>query len=110
MRRMIIAAAVVLAGSAGPGLAVDMTEEIQNEEDPGSEIEIDVGGGKAQIERENGKPLLGGGGLDIGGSEDELDVPDDPDMPAAGDPIDEELPGEGPESLSGPDDEDPLPY
>jgi len=110
MRRTIIAAAVVLTGSAGPGFAVDMTEEIQETEQPGSEIELDIGGGEAQIERKSGKPLLGGGGLDIGGSEDELNLPDDPDMPVAGDPIDEELPGEGPESLSGPDDEDPLPY
>jgi len=110
MRRTIIAAAVVLAGAAGPGFAVDMTEEIQDEEQPGSEIEIDVGGGEAQVERKSGKPLLGGGGLDIGDSEDELAPLDDPDVPVAGDPIDEELPGEGPESLSGPDDEDPLPY
>jgi len=35
---------------------------------------------------------------------------DDPDYPVDPDPIDEELPGEGPESLSGPDDDDPLPY
>jgi hypothetical protein len=38
-----------------------------------------------------------------------LDVPDDPDTPAAGDPVDAELPGEGPENLSGPDDDDSLP-
>jgi hypothetical protein len=30
-------------------------------------------------------------------------------MPAAGDPVDAELPGEGPEDLSGPDDDDDLP-
>jgi hypothetical protein len=110
MRRTIIAAAVVLAGSAGPGIAEDMTEEIQETEQPGSEIELDIGGGEAQIERKSGKPLFGGGGLDIGGGDDELVPLDDPDTPVAGDPIDEELPGEGPESLSGPDDEDPLPY
>jgi len=34
---------------------------------------------------------------------------DDPDAPVAADPIDSELPGEGPEDLSGPDDSDPLP-
>ena len=33
------------------------------------------------------------------------DVPDDPDTPAAEDPVDAELPGEGPENLSGPDDD-----
>jgi hypothetical protein len=38
-----------------------------------------------------------------------LDVPDDPDVPTAGDPVDAELPGEGPEDLSGPQDEDDLP-
>jgi hypothetical protein len=38
-----------------------------------------------------------------------LDVPDDPDTPAAEDPVDAELPGEGPENLSGPDDDDSLP-
>ena len=111
MRRTFIVMAV-LAGSiaAGPVLAVDMTEEIQDEEQPGSEIELDIGGGEAEIERKSGEPLLGGGGLDIGGGDNELLLPDDPDMPVAGDPIDEELPGEGPESLSGSDDDDPLPY
>jgi len=34
---------------------------------------------------------------------------DDPDAPVAGDPIDRELPGEGPEDLSGPDEDNPLP-
>jgi hypothetical protein len=34
---------------------------------------------------------------------------DDPDDPVAPDPVDAELPGEGPEDLSGPFDEDPLP-
>jgi hypothetical protein len=38
-----------------------------------------------------------------------LEPLDDPDSPVAGDPVDAELPGEGPESLSGPDDDDPLP-
>ena len=38
-----------------------------------------------------------------------LDVPNDPDDPVADDPVDAELPGEGPEDLSGPDDDDPLP-
>ena len=52
MRGMIVGIAAVLAVSiAGPAWAEDMTEEIQEEEQPGSEIEIDMGGGKAQIER-----------------------------------------------------------
>jgi hypothetical protein len=34
---------------------------------------------------------------------------DDPDASVAGDPINRELPGEGPEDLSGHDDDNPLP-
>ena len=41
MRRMAIGIAAALAVSfAGPVLAEDMTEEIQEEEQPGSEIEL----------------------------------------------------------------------
>ena len=39
----------------------------------------------------------------------QLDIPDEPDAPLAEDPVDAELPGEGPENLSGPDDDDDLP-
>jgi hypothetical protein len=107
MRRMLVGlAAMLTVSAAGPAFAEDMTEEIQQEEQPGSEIEAEGGGGGGlQIERESGKPIL-----DIGGGSDELlDVPNDPDTPQAGDPIDDELPGEGPEDLSGPDDDDDLP-
>ena len=105
MRPMIVAFAALLAAfAAGPSLAVDMTEEIQEEEQPGSEIEIDMGGGGAQIERKSGQPLL-----DIGGGGEKLIAPNDPDMPEAGDPIDDALPGQGPQDLSGPDDDDNLP-
>ena len=38
-----------------------------------------------------------------------LDVPAGPADPAEIDPTDDELPGEGPEDLSGPDDGDDLP-
>ena len=38
-----------------------------------------------------------------------LEPLNDPDAPAAPDPVDADLPGEGPEDLSGPDDDDPLP-
>jgi hypothetical protein len=100
-------AAMLTVSAAGPAFAEDMTEEIQQEEQPGSEIEIEGGGGGGlQIERESGKPILDIGGA--GGGE-ALDVPNDPDTPEAGDPIDDELPGEGPEDLSGPDDDDDLP-
>ena len=107
MRRMAIGIAAVLAVSfAGPALAEDMTEEIQEEEQPGSEIEMDVEGGKTTIERKSGAPILELGG---GGSRNEMELPADPALPQGGDPIDDELPGEGPEDLSGPDDDDPLP-
>jgi hypothetical protein len=106
MRRMLVGLAAILGVSvARPALAVDMTEEIQEEEQPGSEIEIDMGGGGAEIKRKSGEPVL-----DIGGGGGEkLIAPNDPDTPEAGDPIDDELPGEGPQDLSGPDDDDNLP-
>lgn len=104
MRRMALGIAAVMAVSfAGPAFAEDMTEEIQDEEQPGSEIELDIGGGNATIERKSGAPVL------EPGAGSQLDVPDDPDTPQAGDAIDDELPGEGPEDLSGPDDDDDLP-
>ena len=108
MRRMLVGlAAMLTVSAAGPVFAVDMTEEIQEEEQPGSEIEIEGDGrGGVEIERKSGKPIMDIGGA--GGGE-LLDVPNDPDTPEAGDPIDDELPGEGPEDLSGPDDDDDLP-
>ncbi len=104
MRRILVGlAASALLACAGPVFAVDMTEEIQEEEQPGSEIELDIGGGGMMIERKSGAPVLAPGNAPM------LDLPNDPDTPMGGDPIDEELPGEGPEDLSGPDDDDPLP-
>jgi len=38
-----------------------------------------------------------------------MQVPDDPDTPEADDPTDAELPGEGPEDLSGLDYDEALP-
>jgi hypothetical protein len=112
MRRIIVGMAAALAVSfAGPALAEDLTEEIQEEEQPGSEIELDIGGGRATIERESGAPVLRPGDVPMlaPGAGTQLEVPNDPDTPQAGDPVDDELPGEGPENLSGPDDDDPLP-
>ena len=104
MRRMVVGiAAAALMSFAGPALAEDMTEEIQEQEQPGSEIELDIGGGGATIERKSGAPVLRPGDVPM------LDLPNDPDTPEGGDPVDDELPGEGPENLSGPDDDDPLP-
>jgi len=86
-----------------------MTEEIQDDDQPGSEIEVDIGGaGGAEIERKEGEPLFNLGGEQTEQEADE-DALDDPDNPTDIDSIDEELPGEGPEDLSGPDDMDSLP-
>ena len=106
MRRMLVGIAAALAVSfAGPAFAEGMTEEIQEEEEqPGSEIELDIGGGGATIHRTNGEPLFG-----LGEGHTELQPLDDPDDPVAPDPVDAELPGEGPEDLSGPFSDDPLP-
>ena len=62
MRRMLVGIAAALAVSfAGPAFAEDMTEEIQEEEEqPGSEIQLDIGGGGATIHRKNGEPLSSG--------------------------------------------------
>lgn len=104
MRRRFVGIAVsALIACAGPVFAIDMTEEIQEDEQPGSEIELDIGGGGATIERKSGAPVLAPGDTPM------MNLPDDPDDPSPLDPVDEELPGEGPEDLSGPFDEDPLP-
>ena len=112
MRRVAMAIAAALAVSyAGSVLAEDMTEKIQNDEQPGSGIGINIGGGGAKIERENGTPVLRPGDLPpaASGAGSQLDAPNDPDVPDAGDSVDAKLPGEGPEDLSGPDDDDDLP-
>lgn len=106
MRIVAVGLAAMLTGAlAGGALAESLGEEIQEEEQPGSEIEVDIGGGQVEIGREkNMEPSP----VEIDG-QSELDVPVGPTNPAEIDPIDDELPGEGPEDLSGPDDEDPLP-
>jgi hypothetical protein len=110
MRRMIVGLAAAVAVSlGGAALAEDQTEEIQDEEQPGSEIELDIGGGKATLERKSGAPVFRPGDAPQMAPTGELEVPNDPDTPQAGDPVDDELPGEGPENLSGPDDDDDLP-
>jgi hypothetical protein len=103
---MVGIAAAMAMSLAGPAFAEDMTEEIQEEEQPGSEIELDIGAGGATIERKSGAPVFRPGDVPPA---DSLDALNDPDTPEGGDPIDDELPGEGPEDLSGPDDDDGLP-
>lgn len=95
MRKIAIGLAALLAVAFwGPAMAESETERVQETEQPGSEIQIDIGGGGTQIHRADGRPVFGLG-------ENNEAFPD---------PVDAELPGEGPESLSGPDDDDPLPY
>ncbi len=118
MRKIAVGLAALLAASFGtPAMAESVQDEIQDEEQPGSEFELEDTDGKVEFGRKGtlDKEDAEGGAaeglpLEIG---DEDAVPleplDDPDNPSEIDPIDEELPGEGPEDLSGPDDEDPLP-
>jgi hypothetical protein len=107
MRKMTVGIAAILAlGFAGPAFGEDETEEIQATEQPGSEIKMQSEGGKVVIERKSGPPLLAPGAGNAGTM---LEPLDDPDTPEAGDPVDDELPGEGPQDLSGPDDDDSLP-
>jgi hypothetical protein len=107
MRRMAVGLVAILAVAfAGPAFAMDETEEIQETEEPGSEIEMDVEGGKVELKRKSGAPVFEPGAK---GGAQVLEPLNDPDAPIGGDPIDDELPGEGPEDLSGPDDDDPLP-
>jgi hypothetical protein len=105
MRIRTLGLAALMAGSLmGDGVAQSVQEEIQDEEAPGSEIEMNIEPGRVIIGRQKNLNLSP---VEIQGRT--LDVPDDPDTPAAEDPVDAELPGEGPEDLSGPDDDDSLP-
>jgi len=114
-------AAIAALAFTGPAFGQNEGEPdgFQQNEMPGSEFQLNIeSDGKVEFGREStlekeeaGEAAPEGlrGGLELGG--DPLGDPlDDPDNPVDPDPIDEELPGEGPESLSGPDDEDPLPY
>jgi len=107
--------AIAAMAFAGPALAQSETERIQETEQPGSELELNVDsdggvefGRKGTLDAQDGvfgppesDPLQLGGPLDEEGPGG---------MPLGPNAIDEALPGEGPESLSGPDDDDPLPY
>ncbi|ODS00189.1 hypothetical protein AUC68_03540 [Methyloceanibacter methanicus] len=114
-------AAMVTVALSGPAFGQNEEEPdgFQQNEMPGSEFQLDIdSGGKVEFGRESTLEKDAAEGvspeplkekLELGS--DPLGDPlDDPDNPVDPDPIDEELPGEGPESLSGPDDEDPLPY
>ena len=105
MRIRTLGLAALMAGSLmGDGVAQSVQDEIQEDEAPGSEMEMEIAPGRVVIGRQKN---LNPSPVEIQGRT--LDVPDDPDTPAAEDPVDAELPGEGPENLSGPDDDDSLP-
>jgi len=106
MRIKTVGLAALVAGSMmGDGLTQQTLEdEIQQEEAPGSAIEMDIGRGGVAIGRQRN---LNPSPYEIEGRA--LDLPNDPDEPVSPDGIDAELPGEGPQDLSGPDDDDPLP-
>lgn len=98
-------AALLAVALAGGALAETIDDEIQEQEQPGSAIEMEIGGGQVEIGRERN---MAPSPVEVEG--EELNLPVGPTNPAEIDPIDDELPGEGPEDLSGPGDEDPLPY
>ena len=106
MRIRTVGLAALVAGSMmGDALAQEtLGDELQQEEAPGSAIEMDIESGSVEIGRQRN---LNPSPVEIEGAP--LDVPNDPDTPVAVDPVDAQLPGEGPEDLSGPDDDDPLP-
>lgn len=115
MRRAVVGLASLIAVSfTGPATGGSEFDAIQNAEQPGSQINFTFGGGGVQVRRASGGPIFGGGvrsmfGAGSGASDGSIELPPDPDFPQGGDAVDNELPGEGPESLSGPDDDDPLP-
>jgi hypothetical protein len=105
MRLLAAGVALLLAAALPKGaIAESLQDEIQDEEAPGSAIELNIERGFLQIGRQR---YLRPSPIELEGQS--LDVPDDPDDPVANDAVDAELAGQGPEGLSGPDDDDPLP-
>lgn len=101
MRVVATALAVMMAsGLAGGAVAETMLDDIQEDEAPGSEIEVDIGRGGVEIGRER---ALNPSPVEVEGAV--VDAPNDPDAPPTG----SMLPGQGPQDLSGPDDDDALP-
>jgi hypothetical protein len=111
MRRVAVGFASLLAVSfTGPAMGESELDQIQDAEQPGSQINFTLGGGSGvTVRRANGGPVFGGVGRSFfgggaGAADGSLDLPD-PDTTLANDPVDNALPGEGPEDLSGPGDE-----
>ena len=115
--RIVTISLAALLFSGGAAYAGSVQDQIQEEEHPGSEIEVEMDNGKLEAGREGDlRPIEGERMMEDEGAmegedamEDAIDVPEDPAFPDEGDPIDDELPGEGPENLSGPLEDDPLP-
>lgn len=115
--RIVTTGFAALLLSAGAAFAGSVQDQIQEEEQPGSEIKVEMDDGKLEAGREGDLKPVGGERVmededameGEGAMEDGIDVPEDPALPDEGDPIDDELPGEGPENLSGPMEDDPLP-
>jgi hypothetical protein len=91
-------AAVLASAAVGTVLAESLQDQIQDQEQPGSRIEFDFG---------RGRMFPAPPPIQIGGNQ--IPFPNDPDSLDADDPVDAALPGEGPEDLSGPGDDDSLP-
>jgi hypothetical protein len=104
MRLATLSLAGLLGAFAQDALA-QAGDAIQENEAPGTEIEIDIGKDGVEAGREKD---LNPSRIEVDGKTGAEPL-NDPDTPAAPDPVDAELPGEGPEDLSGPDDDDPLP-
>ncbi|ODR96859.1 hypothetical protein AUC70_13810 [Methyloceanibacter stevinii] len=126
-RASIGLAAIAALALAGPAFAQNEAEPdgFQQDEMPGSEIQIDIGEGGADVHRQDGNKIFPANeaaaeakAATNAQDDEELEkefqegeaLGDDREEPLGPNAIDEELPGEGPESLSGPDDDDPLPY
>jgi hypothetical protein len=59
MRRVAVGLAAALTlGFAGSAFGESDFDQIQDEEQPGSEIGIQIGGGTVSAERENGAPIF----------------------------------------------------
>src|SRR5262245_66442875 len=115
MRKANVGFATALTLSlAGPFSAQSFSDEIQNDEQPGSEIGIQIGGGTVSAERENGAPIFPIAPYaapapvfpsapyaapatvfpvaPLATRGGQLRPLDDPDAPVAGDPIDRQRP------------------
>ncbi|HBH42336.1 MAG TPA: hypothetical protein DDW26_10620, partial [Rhizobiales bacterium] len=90
-------AAVLAVSFTGPAIGESELDQIQDAEQPGSQINFTFGGGGGvQVRRANGGPVFGGigrswFGAGSGAADGSADLPPDPDFPVAGDAIDNAL-------------------